>query len=867
MSQELHYTSVPRGLKPGSRGFATVAATAGLPDAMAERLEGLSGYQAVYPPGDPSESLNPVAFVHVRLSVGSQRQDVLSRIGPAGLDYSGRPNKYAHHIVLGPDERPAAGPAWLLSQPGLFQDSWQGEPRTIPDGPAVPRGDRPPGVAQRWQAITGDAGWAGVLAESFLADPRRPVFLVYSPGTELLPLFVEAIALLPPSRRWDVDFSTYLTNLPPGIHCAWRGVLDGSAEAKNARRLPGALFIDLVRPAGRARGGGALVHFARTGERLAEEPGRPAAAASATRLGHGSAAGAGAGSAGTNDLAATFGPPRPPTAGPGGPPRPSGDGVSDDNALPDLAAQLFQDGSWREGEVLASRRRRHPAVAPVAAVLAVLIVALSIYASPAARRWIGLDHHFLDGDRPGAARGPANGGGVGTTHTVADAKAKAGAEAKPGGPAMPLPVAGTTPLDSHSPKASPPKADSSRTPQRADVPPARSLVPVPPVVLAVATPDLSRSSLGKGSSSRGEIALPRPADDRVILRNASAFLLVEVPRTPQTWEIATRSNSVFAAAFALARLTRVDDRTWQFAWTDKAKSKSTVVAELKDAILEFHAQDGGLLHVMLRGVPPRVDRPIDVWKEQRLVEDPKGLIMRSVPWTTNPDALDRTRWKPVIRRWRAVISRPEPRDGGNGNGNGEGKGDGADGPRRVVEPDPVAVPEAAADDKENGKGKGNGKARVAPADAPPPPVPLEGALIPGEVKLRLGITPDHPGNITVRIEYDPARVHDGREARATRLDKLCQNTPRDRSGELRDPLAYRNERLRGLRDNGEGTQRERQRLEQEIAELKSLNQLRETEDLLDQPARVTLSLVVSLDVEGVGLIDISRIGDPDGDGL
>ena len=27
MSQELHYTSVPRGLKPGSRGFATWPAT------------------------------------------------------------------------------------------------------------------------------------------------------------------------------------------------------------------------------------------------------------------------------------------------------------------------------------------------------------------------------------------------------------------------------------------------------------------------------------------------------------------------------------------------------------------------------------------------------------------------------------------------------------------------------------------------------------------------------------------------------------------------------------------------------------------------------------------------------------------------
>ncbi len=853
MSQELHYTSVPRGLKPGSRGFATVAATAGLPEALAERLEGLSGYQAVYPPGDPSEALNPVAFVHVRLSVGSQREDVLSRIGPAGLDYSGRPNKYAHHIVLDPDERPEAGPAWLLSQPGLFRDSWHGEPQLLPAGPAVPRGDRPPGIAQQWQALAGDAGWAGVLAESFLADPRRPVFLVYRPGTELLPLFVEAIALLPPARRWDVDFSTYLTNLPPGIHCAWRGVLDGSAEAKNARRLPGALIIDLSRAAGRARGGGALVHLARTGKRPAEDPDRPAAAASASAVRHGAGAGTGPGSAGTYDLVATPGSPRPPSAGPGGSPRPPGDGEKDHNALPDLAAQLFQEGSWREGESLAPRRRRHPAIAPVAAALAVLIAALSIYASPTARRWIGLDRDLLEGDRPGTARGPAKDRGAGPPHPVAEA------EAKPGGPVTPLPVATTTPPPPpDSLKAPPPKADSSRTPPHADGPPARPLVPVPPVVLAVATPDLSRSSLGKGSSSRGEIALPRPADDRVILRNASAFRLVAVPRTPHAWEISTKSNSVFAAAFALARLTQVDDRTWQFAWTDKAKSKVTVVAELKDAILEFHAQDGGILHVLLRSVPPRVDRPIDVWKEQRLGDDPNGRVMRSVPWTTNPDALDRTRWKPVIRRWRAVISRPEsPTDEG-----GNGKGGRTDSPRLVVEPGPDAAAEAEAAAEGKEKARDNGKARPAPADSP---VPLERELIPGEVKLRLGIPLDHPGMINVRIESDAGSVRKGRDQRDARMEQLRQDTPRDKTGELRDPLAYRTERLRELRDNGEGTRKAREKLVGEIAELKSLNRIREIEDLLAQPAHVTMSLVIGLDVEGVGLIDISRIGDPDGD--
>jgi hypothetical protein len=48
MSQELHYTSVPRGLRPGSRGFCIVAVTAQMPGALAERLEALSSYQPVF---------------------------------------------------------------------------------------------------------------------------------------------------------------------------------------------------------------------------------------------------------------------------------------------------------------------------------------------------------------------------------------------------------------------------------------------------------------------------------------------------------------------------------------------------------------------------------------------------------------------------------------------------------------------------------------------------------------------------------------------------------------------------------------------------------------------------------------------------
>ncbi|APW60109.1 hypothetical protein [Paludisphaera borealis] len=264
MSQELHYTSVPRGLQAGSRGFCTVAVTPSLSGPLRERLEGLSGYQQIFPPHDPDAARNPVVFAHHRLNLGGRLSSVLSRVSFAGLDYTERSNKYAHHVVVDPSERPTAGPAWLLSQPGFMDHSWQGEPRLLSSGRPVPQGDHPGGVAHAWETVTGDAGWAGALAESFLAAPGRPAFLVFDPGQDLLSLFVEALALIPPEKRWDVEFNTYFTQLPQGLTCAWRGVVAGTPLAKQAARTPGALVIDLRAALGQAQGG-PLVDQARTG--------------------------------------------------------------------------------------------------------------------------------------------------------------------------------------------------------------------------------------------------------------------------------------------------------------------------------------------------------------------------------------------------------------------------------------------------------------------------------------------------------------------------------------------------------------------------------------------------------------------------
>jgi hypothetical protein len=244
-----------------------VAATQGLPLPLAEKVESLSGYRPLYPPLDAKGKQNPVVHSHLRITVGGKTYSVLSRITSAGLDYSQRANKFAHHVILEAGELPAAGPAWLQSQPGFMESQWDGEVRVIPSGRLPPDGDAAPSVCRSWREVTGDAGWGGVLADWFERDPNRQVYLLFEPGLDLLPLIAETVALLPVERRWQVSFSTYFTGLPQGIPCLWRCVVKDSPEARNASRLPGQQVLNLCELSGQAPAG-EFVNLARTGDRV-----------------------------------------------------------------------------------------------------------------------------------------------------------------------------------------------------------------------------------------------------------------------------------------------------------------------------------------------------------------------------------------------------------------------------------------------------------------------------------------------------------------------------------------------------------------------------------------------------------------------
>ena len=236
MSSELLYTSAPKGLRQGTRGFCTVISSAGMPSNLASKLESLSGYRQMYAPESADAAKNPVAFSHLTFSLGGQTTSVLSRVAAYGTDYSGRTNKLAHHVVPDRTEQTPSGPAWALQQPGLMRAKWNGECQTTATGPTIPHGQLTPALCQTWQTLTGDAGWAGVLAETWTQRQSKPVWIVFpvEQQASLLQLFVEASALLPQNQRWNATFSTYATQLPPDIHCSVRCVVDGTQDARMA---------------------------------------------------------------------------------------------------------------------------------------------------------------------------------------------------------------------------------------------------------------------------------------------------------------------------------------------------------------------------------------------------------------------------------------------------------------------------------------------------------------------------------------------------------------------------------------------------------------------------------------------------------
>src|SRR5262245_324329 len=164
MSHELYYTSALKGVRPGSNGYCTVAVTQGMPGPLVERLETLADYRPL-PDGAERNGGDPIVLTHYRISVQGKSWHVISRICMAGLDHTRRRVFFAHHVALEASELPPGGPAWLAGRPDSLETQWDGRVRVLPTGRRPVMGDIRPGGCRAWAQVTGDAGWAGYLAE------------------------------------------------------------------------------------------------------------------------------------------------------------------------------------------------------------------------------------------------------------------------------------------------------------------------------------------------------------------------------------------------------------------------------------------------------------------------------------------------------------------------------------------------------------------------------------------------------------------------------------------------------------------------------------------------------------------------------
>jgi hypothetical protein len=201
-------------------------------------MEQNSGYRPVFPPNSPNAEKNPVAFSYMQIRIAGQMKYLLSRVAYAGLDYSGRSNKIAHHILTEEHERSGipGGPVSILMNDKEMCSEWKEEPKELDQRKPTPV-ELIPGPATKWAEILGDAGWAGVIAEWFKMG-KEQVYVVFEPGQEILPLVQEISQLLDEDERWKFTFNTYFIASTPGIKCFLRFCVKGSEIAEKAERLP-----------------------------------------------------------------------------------------------------------------------------------------------------------------------------------------------------------------------------------------------------------------------------------------------------------------------------------------------------------------------------------------------------------------------------------------------------------------------------------------------------------------------------------------------------------------------------------------------------------------------------------------------------
>ena len=236
---ELVNTSVPNGLMAGTHGFATVAMTKGMSDAIRMRVENFCAYPHRTSAHDASYYMqNPVNWFHLMLPNGDH---VVGRTAPAEFDYTGRTNRLARTMYFSAAEMPRVGGAYILAaEAERLCAPWSGEPRYLAeDKSAAERlrraSSRAGAAPSHWRQMFGAKGaeyakrFAVLLAQNIRGGNKCIYFKADAAdmdGTRLLGLFSDLINQLPEELAAQVTFSTFAACVPGGVACHLRGVFD-----------------------------------------------------------------------------------------------------------------------------------------------------------------------------------------------------------------------------------------------------------------------------------------------------------------------------------------------------------------------------------------------------------------------------------------------------------------------------------------------------------------------------------------------------------------------------------------------------------------------------------------------------------------
>jgi len=210
MPRELIFTSVPKGVKPGSTGYCTVAKHKGIDRLLDQAVEKLCFYELMKLPS------KPVVINYSILTLNTGTFYVLTRTCYSGSDHTGRTNYISHNLIFDQTEifsQPVSPAEIFLKGTGWLSTWPQGQPPTyLVEGECkvsipVPSGNL--SNLPTWVQLTGKSS----LAHELKGHPRWKFITEGGDHNKTLSLLAE-FAWLDPSYlqlSWSqLTFTTYL---------------------------------------------------------------------------------------------------------------------------------------------------------------------------------------------------------------------------------------------------------------------------------------------------------------------------------------------------------------------------------------------------------------------------------------------------------------------------------------------------------------------------------------------------------------------------------------------------------------------------------------------------------------------------------